>query len=170
MLRFFCAIGWFAASLLTAEAAVAADLPPLTGEVILTVSGLDPKKFEGGQVAFDLGRMAALGETHVHTSTIWTEGVHDYTGVSLKDLTGFLGLTEGILTGMAINDYAVEIPVSDAVEGGPILAYAQDGVMMSVRDKGPIWVIYPFDMNPDYRSEVIFSRSIWQLDRIEVTP
>jgi hypothetical protein len=39
---------------------------------------------------------------------------------------------------------------------------------MSVRDKGPLWVVYPFDDVPAYQSETIYSRSIWQLDRIEV--
>ena len=38
---------------------------------------------------------------------------------------------------------------------------------MSRRDKGPLWVIYPYHDNIDYRSETIYSRSIWQLDRIE---
>ena len=41
---------------------------------------------------------------------------------------------------------------------------------MTVRDKGPFWIIYPFDSNPDYQSEVIYSRSIWQLNRLEVLP
>lgn len=68
----------------------------------------------------------------------------------------------------AINDYSVEIPISDAVEGGPILAYKSDGAYMSRRDKGPIWLIYPYDQNADYRSETIYSRSIWQLDRLNV--
>ena len=72
------------------------------------------------------------------------------------------------LRATAINDYTVEIPVSDAVEGGPIIAYSVDGKPMSVRDKGPLWVIYPYDSGAQYRSEVIYSRSIWQLDRIEV--
>jgi hypothetical protein len=39
---------------------------------------------------------------------------------------------------------------------------------MSVREKGPLWVIYPFDDVPEYQNETIYSRSIWQLDRIEV--
>ena len=39
---------------------------------------------------------------------------------------------------------------------------------MSVREKGPIWVIYPYDHDADYRTDTIFSRSIWQLDRIDV--
>ena len=58
--------------------------------------------------------------------------------------------------------------VEDAVTDGPIIAYSMDGAQMSVRDKGPLWVIYPFDSSPEYRTAVIFSRSIWQLDRIEV--
>jgi hypothetical protein len=43
-----------------------------------------------------------------------------------------------------------------------------DGNAMSVRDKGPLWVIYPYDSDAAYRTEVIYSRSIWQLDRLEV--
>ena len=73
-----------------------------------------------------------------------------------------------VLRARAINDYYVDIPVSDAIEGGPIIAYKMNGDVMLVRNKGPLWVVYPYDENPEYRSEVIYSRSIWQLDRIEV--
>ncbi len=62
----------------------------------------------------------------------------------------------------------MKIPATDWVDGGPIIAYLQNGNPMSVRDKGPLWVIYPYDDNPDYQSEVTYSRSIWQLDRITV--
>jgi hypothetical protein len=41
---------------------------------------------------------------------------------------------------------------------------------MSVRDKGPLWVIYPYDAVPEYKSERIYARSIWQLVSIEVLP
>ncbi len=58
--------------------------------------------------------------------------------------------------------------MGDAVEGGPIIAYLLNGEEMSIRDKGPLWVIYPFDSDADFRSEVVFSRSIWQLDRLEI--
>jgi hypothetical protein len=85
-------------------------------------------------------------------------------------VTGAIGVTSGMLKMYAINDYVVEVPVSDAVEGGPILAYAQNGERMSVRDKGPLWLLYPYDANPDYRTEVVYSRSIWQLVKIEVVP
>jgi hypothetical protein len=56
------------------------------------------------------------------------------------------------------------------VTGGPIVAFARNGAPMPLRDKGPLWIVYPYDSNPDYQSELIYSRSIWQLDRIEVRP
>ena len=57
---------------------------------------------------------------------------------------------------------------SDAVEEGPIVAYEMDGKLMSRRDKGPLWLIYPYSSNAEYRTEVIYSRSIWQLDRMAI--
>ena len=91
-----------------------------------------------------------------------------FTGCRMKDIVDYLGLTGGTIKALALNDYAVEIPVSDAVSDGPILAYAMDGATMSVRDKGPLWIVYPFDDKPEYRSEVIYTRAIWQLERFEV--
>jgi hypothetical protein len=144
------------------------DLPALTGEVILVVTGLDPARFPKGEIDFDAGRLRALGHTRLRTSTIWTDGVHEFGGVLLKDFVAYLDLSGGTLRAQALNDYAVDIPVSDGVPDGPLLAYEMDGEPMSARDKGPLWIVYPYDQNPEYRSEVTFTRSIWQLDRIEV--
>jgi hypothetical protein len=88
--------------------------------------------------------------------------------VSLKTFIDHLEVQDGNLSAVAINDYKVDIPVSDAVEDGPIIAYMRNGEVMSVRDKGPLWIVYPFDATEDYQAEVIYSRSIWQLDRIVV--
>ena len=151
-------------------AAAAPDMPQLTGDVVLTVNGLDQTRFPGGEMQFDVARLKALGETQLTTSTIWTDGVHEFTGCRMKDLTDFLGLTSGSFKAVALNDYTVVIPMSDAEADGPILAYAMDGVPMSVRDKGPLWIVYPFDAKPEYRSEVIYTRAIWQLVRFEVNP
>ncbi|MGR3607464.1 MAG: oxidoreductase, partial [Sulfitobacter sp.] len=42
------------------------------------------------------------------------------------------------------------------------------GSLMSRRGKGPLWIVYPYDNNPSYKTETIYSRSIWQMDRIAV--
>lgn len=151
----------------TAAPLWANDLTPPEGEVILTVTGLIEVTNAEGSAQFDLEMLEALDSTSVETSTIWTEGKQIFQGVSLAVLVERLGVEGSVLRATAINDYAVEIPLSDAIENGPIVAYKMDGNTMSVRDKGPLWIIYPYDSNADYRSEVVYSRSIWQLDRIE---
>jgi hypothetical protein len=148
--------------------AMAEDLQVLTGSAILTISG-DIEQLEGGDpIVFDRADLMALPATTFETSTIWTDGVQSFTGVSLQTLALEMGVNDGRLLATAINDYTVEIPLSDAVEGGPIIAYLMDGEEMSIRDKGPLWVIYPYDSDADFRSEVVYSRSIWQLDRLEI--
>ena len=115
----------------------AQEFPAPTGEVILTVSGQITGSQGAEGVAFDMSLLETLGAEEISTSTIWTEGVHSFTGVSLKVLADKLGVTEGTLKMTAINDYMVEVPVADAVEGGPILAYLMDGQPMSVVTRGP---------------------------------
>lgn len=139
-----------------------------TGPVILTVTGLDTAVYPDGTARFDREMLAAVGEVEITTSSIWTEGLHRYTGVLLKDLARVLQIEADLLRLHALNDYAVEFPLPEATSEAPILAYHLDGQPMSVRDKGPIWVIYPYDAGPEYRTDMTFSRSIWQLDRIDV--
>ena len=42
-----------------------------------------------------------------------------------------------------------------------------DGKPIGVREKGPLFVMYPFDERPELRTSVHFSRCIWQLKSIE---
>ena len=155
-------------ALLSAAPLAAKDLPTPKGEVILTVTGDIGAKNQGDSAIFDVDMLRQMGEVTFATSTPWTDGVQEFTGIPLNVLTKELGVTEGTIKATAINDYAIEIPLSDAVEGGPILAYMQNGKPMSVRDKGPIWVVYPYDLDQDYQAELIYSRSIWQLVRLDV--
>lgn len=147
--------------------ALAEDLAAPTGDVILTVTGAGVTNVEGA-AALDLAMLEEMDGTQIKTTTIWTEGMQTFEGVSLNVLIDRLGIEGETLSAVAINDYAVEIPTSDATEGGPIIAYKMNGKTMSVRDKGPLWVIYPYDSGPAYQTEVIYSRSIWQLDRLDV--
>jgi hypothetical protein len=155
-------------ALCTGTFAIAEDLQMLTGPAILTIS-VDLEQEDGGDTfVFDRAALTALPAITFETSTIWTDGVHSWTGVSLQTLALEMGVSDGWFLATAINDYTVEIPLSDAVEGGPIIAYLMDGEEMSIRDKGPLWVIYPYDHDADFRSEVVYSRSIWQLDRLDI--
>ena len=154
----------YSTALITALRAPGAAL----ADVILTVSGDVTAPEQSNAWEFDLSALQALPATSIETTTIWTEGVQSFQGVSLAALMEHVGAAQGTIQAVALNDYAVKIPTTDAVDDGPIVAYSLNGDEMSVRDRGPLWIIYPFDANETYKSEEYYSRSIWQLDRIEV--
>lgn len=137
------------------------------GTVILTVANAQHAANVGDVLQFDRETLAFLGLETIETTTIWTEGKQVFEGVPLAVLAELIGVETGTFFATAINDYTVEIPVTDAIHNGPIIAISHNGEYMSVRDKGPLWIIYPYDSSSKYRTEVIYSRSIWQLDRIE---
>lgn len=153
---------------LSASLAQAEALPMPEGPVVLTISGAISETNVEETAQFDIAMLKELEARDVETKTIWTEGSHVFTGISLSTLLEHVGAEEGTIRATAINDYTVEIPTSDGIEDGPIVAYEMDGNAMSRREKGPLWVLYPFDANAEYRTEVIYSRSIWQLDRMEI--
>ncbi|EBA16194.1 hypothetical protein RSK20926_20750 [Roseobacter sp. SK209-2-6] len=135
-------------------------------EVLLTVQLAGA---EDQSRRFTLADLRALDAETFETETIWTEGNQVFTGVPLATLVALFGVEEGTLEARAVNDYMVEIPISDAVTGGPIIAYTRNGGAMSLRNKGPLWLVYPYDSNPaSYKNETVYSRSIWQLDRLRI--
>ncbi|WP_229738034.1 molybdopterin-dependent oxidoreductase [Sinisalibacter lacisalsi] len=136
--------------------------------IILSVYGKPQAGAPGDVWHFDLDALKAIGTTTVQTTTIWTNGTHEFEGVSLAALLENVSADGSRLIARALNDYSVELPVSDAVEGGALVAFSLDGELMSVRDKGPLWIIYPYDDNPAYAHEVYYSRSIWQLREIQI--
>lgn len=135
--------------------------PALADDPLLTVVGPD------GTQTYDETALQAFGPVSFATSTIWTEGQPTFTGVPLQTILTDAGIDQGTVSAVAINDYAVQIPVDEVTADYPIVAFQQDGQAMSVRDKGPLWVIYPYDSDPALQSEVTYARSIWQLVRIE---
>lgn len=143
-------------------------LPAPTGQVILTVRGVISVTNGVAEAALDRAMIEAMGVVTVHTGTIWTDGTSEFQGVELSRLLAHLGADGTTLRLTALNDYAVDIPATEAVEGGPVLAFRMDGKDLSPRDKGPLWMIYPYDVNTAYKNEVSYSRSVWQLSSIEV--
>lgn len=158
-----------AAGLMGTAAARAGTLPAAQGDVILTVTGAITATNDGDTAGLDVALLDSLPQHEFSTSTIWTEGVDTYEGVLLKDLLAAVGATGTGLLAKALNDYEIGFPVAEATEEGPLLAYRTNGELMSVREKGPIWLIYPYDTVAEFRTEQTYARSIWQLDRLMIT-
>ena len=146
----------------------AGSLPPPAGEVILTVDGAITNTTDGKQAQFDLAALEAIGLATVETSTPWTDGVVRYEGVLARDLMKQVGATGSKLVATALNDYLAEIPLSDLTAYSVILAIKADGEYLPVRDKGPIFVVYPLNFDPGLHNNTIYSRCVWQLAKLTV--
>ena len=134
-----------------------------SGPVVLTVSG----QIEGDAVAFDREMLESLDWREIRTWTSFTEGEQVFAGPTLKSVLEAVGARGSKLRAIAINDYAIDIPVDHAEAHDVLLALDHNGRTMRVRNKGPVWVIYPQSetesKNPKFDAEMI-----WQLDRISV--
>ena len=150
-------------------------LPAPTGSVILEVSGAITRTngagANGDAVArFDLAMLQAVGQGRIATANPWSEGVRTYDGVPAAALMAYLGAEGSAVEAVALNDYTVTIPIADFTAYGVLFATHKDGKPMPVRDKGPIFVVYPFDAQPKLTDTMYYERSIWQLTRLKVKP
>lgn len=137
------------------------------GRVLLTVSG-DITQTNGPDGAvFDRAMLESLEWRELRTFTSFTEGEQVFEGPTLASLLEVLGVASGTLHATAINDYTVEINAADAFEHDVLLAMTHNGQKMRVRDKGPIWVVYPMSRG-DAARNLYDAEMIWQLVRIRV--
>ena len=123
---------------------------------------------DGQSHVLSLSELDEMEQIEFATNSIWTDRKFLYSGVSLQKLLERLGAQGSGLRMIALNDYSIKFPIEDLEENAPIIATRIDGETMTVRDKGPYWVIFPFDASPKYRTETHYARSVWQLQRIEV--
>jgi hypothetical protein len=158
-------LGW----LLALSAPLAAALDPPSSKVLLTVTGKVPApNGPDGTATFDIGLLERLPRHSFTTKTPWYAKPRKFTGVLLRDLLDAVGSAPARLNATALNDYRVEIPPEDVARGTAMLAYLLDDEPMSVRQKGPLVIIYPFDDKPELRNAVHYSRAIWQLRSLDI--
>lgn len=146
-----------------------AALPAPKGEVVLTISGAVAQTNTAAGAAFDMAMLADLPATTFKTTTTWTDGAKTFSGVPLKRLLETVGATGSTLTATALNDYTVTIPLDGLTDDAPIVAYSIDGAPFPRREKGPLWIVYPYDSDPAYRTEAVYGYSIWQLSGLTLS-
>lgn len=155
---------------LTAASGVRADdaIGTPQGRVLLTVSGSIETTNVGDTAQFDRVMLTEIGLKSFKTESPWYDTSVEFTGVPTAKLLDILGAQGTTVTAVALNDYQVQIPLEDLRTKGVILAMQADGERLSVRDKGPLFIIYPFSHNESLRNEAHFSRSVWQLKELRI--
>lgn len=146
----------------------ATALEPPKGPVVLTVSGAIAHANDGKLARFDIALLDAIDRTSFVTATPWHDHRARFEGITGKALMKAVGATGTSVSAVALNDYASTIPMADFVELGLLIASRVDGKQLTVREKGPLWIVYPFDSSPKLNSGVYHGRSVWQLARLEI--
>lgn len=135
---------------------------------ILTVTGDITKGGADHTVTFTLASLEKLGTTNLVTKTPFTPQPVHFTGVLLRTVLSAVGAKGTSLHAMALNDYAVDVPIADVEQYDVLLATRIDGEPMRIREKGPLWIIYPWSQHPELSGPVYESRSIWQVRSLDV--
>lgn len=121
-----------------------------------------------GFIQLDSAALRALPQYTVRTRTPWHDGLGQFSGPRLWDLLEPLRPAGKTLRITALNDYSVNIPLSDLQHYQPVLAWQLNGKALSMRNKGPLFLVYPFDSYPELNNPLYYARSIWQIKTITV--
>ncbi|QQR38720.1 molybdopterin-dependent oxidoreductase [Devosia rhizoryzae] len=158
-----------AATILGLGQALALDpLPAPTGPVILTVAGdLEVTNSDEG-ADFDREMLYALGLTDLVTTTAWTDGPQTFRGVALQTVLDRVGAKGTTIKATALNDFRTSIPYEEAAKYNVLLASEMNGEEMSVRDRGPLWIVYPRSDFSELQAPEYNDRWAWQLRTLEI--
>ena len=146
----------------------AGELSKPTGQVLLTVSGNIENTTEDGKATFDTASLEKLGMVSFQTTSPWYNGRTTFTGIPLQKLMDFVGAKGSVVKVTALNDYTTVIPINDFSKYNVILAYKVNGEYMRIRDRGPLFVVYPYDSMPELNNQIFYSRSAWQVSRMNI--
>ncbi|PRY72539.1 molybdopterin-dependent oxidoreductase [Halomonas ventosae] len=157
---------WLLVSLPTAQGST---LPEPSGRVILTLSGDIAHANVGDEAHFDRAMLEALPARVIETHTPWHREKGRYEGPLVRALLETVGADDAEQVRIrALNHYEAEVPVADFRRHDVILAMTRDGEPLTIREYGPLFVLYPFDAHPELLTEAIRFRSVWHVERIIV--
>lgn len=138
------------------------------GNVVFSVIGNITNTNSESQALFDLAMLLDLDQQVIITDTPWIDGAHKFEGPLLRDIINHVGGQGDSIIATALNGYKVVIPYQDVIDYPVILALKQDDSILSVRKRGPGWVIYPWSDNSALKNNKYYTRSVWQLKKLEI--
>jgi hypothetical protein len=136
--------------------------------VILSGNGNIATTNAEGRADFDRAMLEGLGVTTVTSSTPWTEGEVPFDGVLGATLLDAVGARGATIRAVAVNDYEAEIPLADFRNYRVLLAMRMAGKQLQLRDKGPIWIIFPWSDHPELDNDVTHAKSVWQVTQLVI--
>jgi hypothetical protein len=136
------------------------------GPPMLTIAGRIGATNQGETAIFDRSMLEEIGIDGFVTATPWYDGRTRFEGVPMARLMQAVRANGSLVTAIALNDYSTDIPMTDFALFGVLLAMRRDGRPMRANDKGPLFIIYPFDSRAELQSRTYYSRSAWSVAQL----
>ncbi|GHA29519.1 molybdopterin-binding protein [Oceanisphaera arctica] len=142
-----------------------------TEPVVLTLYGdiqLDDRQYD--RLDFTLSELQALPQADITTAHPWVTQAHHYHGVDLNRLMARLFGHRRVVSLYleALNGFSVAVDWPQISPFSPIIAWQEDERLMSRRNKGPLWLMLPYDRVPKVQQADFLHFMAWQLRVIRV--
>ncbi|RVU82826.1 hypothetical protein EOL70_19990 [Leucothrix sargassi] len=111
--------------------------------------------------------LLALPQQQFTTHHSWAEEAQTFTGPLLEDVLKVACSEASKINLKALNDYSIDVDFAYAKSLKPIVAHSINGSRLSVRNKGPLWLMVPSD-DLKIVSKELDGMLIWQLSDIVV--
>lgn len=160
-----CPLSWLTAMFVVFTSGFALDAK--ASDILLTVH----RDVNGLSVVTEFSRndLESLPQVSLVTENEFVDGPTKFVGPLARDILDTVGrgISDSLLL-TAANDFQIEIPVSEIDKYDVVFALQANGIALSARNKGPIWVMYPISEHQELQDPVYNSRLIWQLVRMDV--
>ncbi len=139
-------------------------------EKVLTIRVLgpagEPENFR--EITFSINDLEKFPVISVRTETQWTNGVIHFQGPLMRDILASVGAVGDTILVTGLDGRSASIPREDIEKYDVIIACQVDGAYFGLRERGPLWIIYPWSTNPEIQSAVYYDRGIYHLNSLSV--
>jgi hypothetical protein len=118
-------------------------------------------------VVISMDQLNALPLHTISTRTPWAARA-TYTGPLLKDVLCWAGARGQNLIVSALDDYSATIPISDLNQYRVILATKRNGQPLTIRERGPVRIIYPLEQIERLQTLSTDLKMVWHVNKIHI--
>lgn len=116
---------------------------------------------------FDLDALEALPQVRIRADFPRGGRIIEFEGPTLADVLATAGAEGGVVTISAMDGYAVEVPMSEMMDKGAVVALSRDGKPLGIGGFGPTQIVFPRAERDDL-AEMPDDWWIWSIYHISV--
>ena len=153
----------------SADGIAAGDPIPEPGsKPVLTIKGAITESNSANGVELDVETLAEMPSTDADVYEPFIKEDVTFTGVMLDDLLEIVGMESGAgsVFMQALDDYSMELSITDVSEAGAMVAIEEDGKPIKIRHGGPARIVFLTDGKISANTDMW----IWSVNRMKVLP